>query len=559
MKAISYYRFSTREQSEGTSIKRQSEDCMVFAASRGWTIEDTIIDEGKSAFSGANRDEGAALNLLEHEVRSGLHHGKVLLVERLDRISRQGFDETLDFVRLLTGHGVSVATVDGEFYEAGKRLDMFQVMKMLSKAEGAHEESAKKSQRIKRRYEIRRAEAKASGIALTKNLPAWLTVGKDGKPTIREGRDAVIRRIYDLAETHGKGSVRIMRALNAELQPWSGLNGATTAQWNRSFVTRILQDRQVTGEFQPCVKENGERVPSGEPWPDYFPRIISQEQFDRVNSAAQARQSPAGKKSTVVGNLFSGMLRCFHCDTPMLFERKKPAGSPYQGGRYTLKHDEARLRCRNAYSGGSCTNHTTLSYYGFERAMLDACLHLALDDRTFTRADELGQIMGKVAEKRRALDIATDHAKALWAAYAETKSKMAMQSAMDAEREAEVMEGELQSLEASARAASGQADAEAHLSRVAEFRRYLSDGDLEVREQHRTKVAQGFRTIVQSVRFDDSKTAYVNLIDGLRAITIRQGKVISNLNFDHLKRDPAMGKPPREAALIRAYLKRNRG
>jgi DNA invertase Pin-like site-specific DNA recombinase len=534
MNVTTYYRFSTHEQAEGTSIQRQREDCTSHAERHGWTITEEMIDEGRSAFTGANREVGASLYSFEEEVRLGLRRGSILLVERLDRISREGYDETSDFVKLCTKNGVTVATVDGsEYYEAGKRLDLMQVIKMLIKAELAHEESVKKSQRGKRRYDLDRASARASGVAMSKNLPGWLEVGPDRKARVRDGRDAVVRRVFQLADD-GVGSLQIVQAINREFAPWQPLNGSKAAKWNRSRITRILADRQVTGEYQPYSKVNGKSVPAGDPWPDHYPRIIAQDQFDRVRDAASARQTPAGKRSTVVGNLFAGKLSCAHCGHYMLFETKRVAGSSYHQGRYTLKHDEASLRCSGQRYGSTCTNAATVSYYGFEKAMLDMCLHLALDDRSFADREHLGRVMAKLAEARRIHDIAEAGAKSLWSAFAKRPSDMAADAAHDAEAEAKRLALDIETLSEEAAHAAGKADSEAHMSRINGYRQYLYDPDLEVRARHRNKVAVALRSILKKITFDTERVARVALVGNTQVFSIHRGKASSAFNLHKL-------------------------
>lgn len=529
MTVVAYYRFSSIEQAEGTSIKRQQQDCRDFAARQGWTVDEEISDRGVSAFSGANVAQGAALGAWLSDARLGLHHGKTLLVERVDRLSRQGFDETSDMVRALVGSGVTVAIVDGgEIYQAGQRLDTFQIIKLLLKAELAHEESVKKSQRLKRRYEIKREEARATGKALSRMMPPWLMVGGDGRPTLIEDRAKVVRRIFELADA-GHGSLVITQHINREFAPWPNQSGKDAGQWGRTRITRILADRQVTGEYQPMSRIDGEKVPAGDPWPDYYPRIVAQDLFDRVAAMASTRQSPAGRKSQTVANLFSSLLRC-KCGAPMMFEIRRKAGSLYHDGTQRLKHDEARIRCTKARLGGDCANVDTISYFGLEKAMLDACLHLALDDHSFAKTDDLGKITVALAEKRRAHELAEAGAIKLWEAYRETGSRMAMTQASDAEREAETLADEVSELEKAATTAAGKVDAEAHLTRVADMRHLLYADDLDIRVQHRTKVAQGFRAIVE-LMMCDGKQIHVRMIGGARYIKIEKGKIVSNFSL----------------------------
>jgi DNA invertase Pin-like site-specific DNA recombinase len=59
--AYLYARFSSLNQKEGSSIERQLTYGRTFIDKHGWRLVDELRDEGKSAFKGANREEGSAL------------------------------------------------------------------------------------------------------------------------------------------------------------------------------------------------------------------------------------------------------------------------------------------------------------------------------------------------------------------------------------------------------------------------------------------------------------------------------------------------------------------
>jgi DNA invertase Pin-like site-specific DNA recombinase len=90
-KAYSYIRFSTPEQGKGNSLQRQTE------AARAWAdrervpldTELTFEDHGVSGFTGANRETGALGVFLERVKDGTVPAGSWLIVESLDRISRQ--------------------------------------------------------------------------------------------------------------------------------------------------------------------------------------------------------------------------------------------------------------------------------------------------------------------------------------------------------------------------------------------------------------------------------------------------------------------------------------
>lgn len=215
MKNIGYYRFSDAKQSTGNSIERQMQTITDFAARRGWgQIDEWQCGEAESAWTGANRSAGSDLGQFEAEAKLGIHTGKRFIVERLDRLSRQGYDATYALVRMLTDNGVEVATVDGDrVYAAYQSFEKIAVIDLLIKAEMAAEESEKKSQRIRYELTCLRERARDTGLVVSSQLPAWLEKGPDGRARVIEGRDELVRQVFALADG-GSGSRSIVNYLN---------------------------------------------------------------------------------------------------------------------------------------------------------------------------------------------------------------------------------------------------------------------------------------------------------------------------------------------------------
>ena len=133
--AIIYARFSTAEQSKGHSLERQLQDGLEYAQQQDLVVETTIKDEGKSAFHAKNRAEGSALFQFEAEARQGVHKGKVLCVENIDRLSRQGAKAAAQLVWSLNENGVDVATwQDKQIYRADGNGDMLELFSIIIKA-----------------------------------------------------------------------------------------------------------------------------------------------------------------------------------------------------------------------------------------------------------------------------------------------------------------------------------------------------------------------------------------------------------------------------------------
>src|SRR5262245_24847644 len=90
-RAYSYLRMSTEDQLKGDSRRRQLEASKAYAEEHGLDLADDaqLEDIGISAFKGANARDGALGQFLT-AVRAGLvERGSFLLVESLDRLSRE--------------------------------------------------------------------------------------------------------------------------------------------------------------------------------------------------------------------------------------------------------------------------------------------------------------------------------------------------------------------------------------------------------------------------------------------------------------------------------------
>ncbi len=109
-KAYSYIRFSTPEQAKGHSLQRQTEAAQAWVAANGVMLDDelTFQDRGVSGYTGANLETGALGVFLEC-VRDGtIPRGSWLLVENLDRISRQVARKAVRTVEDIVEAGVTV-------------------------------------------------------------------------------------------------------------------------------------------------------------------------------------------------------------------------------------------------------------------------------------------------------------------------------------------------------------------------------------------------------------------------------------------------------------------
>ena len=87
--AISYKRFSSLAQAKGRSEGRQGDETEEYCSRKGYKIVETFVDRGFSAYTGENSDKGDLKAILDLAAAGKIKPGTHLVVESLDRISRQ--------------------------------------------------------------------------------------------------------------------------------------------------------------------------------------------------------------------------------------------------------------------------------------------------------------------------------------------------------------------------------------------------------------------------------------------------------------------------------------
>jgi DNA invertase Pin-like site-specific DNA recombinase len=275
--AYSYLRFSTPEQMKGDSIRRQTKLSEDYSAKTGLNLVRQYNDFGVSSFRGANRDKGALRAFLDAVESGRIERGSWLLVESLDRISRDRVSEALPrFIDLLNA-GIVIATLqDGRVYDEKSADDPFQLIGSLVVMATAHEESVKKSIRTKSAWKTRREKRKKGVLC-----PAWLKLSPDGQTYLLiDDRVEVLKRIFEWA-INGVGCYTIARFLNDEkVDPFSTkLKGKPRAGraargWHAASVSDLLTSRAVLGDYTPYHREGHNKVQAGDPIKEFYPEVI---------------------------------------------------------------------------------------------------------------------------------------------------------------------------------------------------------------------------------------------------------------------------------------------
>lgn len=330
-KGYSYIRFSTPEQAKGHSKSRQTESCERFCADHGIDLardeEYTFFDSGKSAFSGDHVGENGQLARFLKMVESGaIARGSYLIVESLDRLSREHVMAALPRFMALLQAGIKIATLaDSKVYDS--KTNIMDIMYSVMVMGRAHDESSTKAMRLGAVWKAKQEKARAEKAPIGNACPQWLRYSKDGKCyEVREDRIAIVREVFDLAVA-GYGKAVIAKMLNAE-----GIAAFKGGTWGASSVDKLLNNRAVLGEYLPHSKAGkAKREPIGTPIEEYFPAIIDSATFYAARAAIDGRRVAKSTKQSLRCNVWQGVARCGICDSPMHLINKgaTPKGNTY--------------------------------------------------------------------------------------------------------------------------------------------------------------------------------------------------------------------------------------
>jgi len=501
-KAFSYIRFSTPEQARGDSLRRQLQAAQEWCGQRGLVLDDTLRDLGRSAYKGSHAQFGALRSFLNLVEQGDIEPGSFLIVESLDRLSREAVLDALPRLLDLIAAGITVVTLaDGQEYSDGRlRTDPSPLIMSLLIMMRAHEESRTKGLRVGKAWAEKRRQAIESRQAMSAMCPGWMRlVGgpKRGHYELIPERVEIVRRIFEeTAAGHGRRT--IARGLNADGIPTWGLGRKRGVQWHDSYIQKILRSGAAIGRFEPLGKGAGGDGSGGIEIADYYPRAIDEALYYAAQSAAQLRNRGDGRPSASHRNLLRGLAKCGGCGSNLVVvDKGKRSSGP-------------KLICGSAHANAGCTDRTYYPYSLLETltlaAVSDRMDALVLSSRD--RADEIRRQrdaeIAKRDERQRRLDNLIELVAAGGGGAAVASQVATLQRDV---ADAETIIGKL---EAEVRAAEGEAGSDPAASFL-ELQSQLrhTEGDVRVR----AAVAQRLRGLVDRIVVGHGEAA-VHLCDG---------------------------------------------
>jgi DNA invertase Pin-like site-specific DNA recombinase len=398
-RAYPYGRVSDPRQLKGDGLARQDDWAQEVCEEEGWALDDTyhFADRGKSGFHGEHLGPKGDLTRCLGMIREGtITPGSVLLIENIDRLGRQEVDLAYDTFREIIKAGVWIRTKTPPRLYRRESAGLMDLMEPIWLMYLAHQESLKKSERLKDKWERRRARARAGNTPHGRRCPAWIELTPEGY-RLRPGPARTVRTIFRLAR-EGLGVQRIANWLNARLADHPPLGKSrqrkkeakAEPRWLRSYVREIARGRVAIGEFQPHVGRCGRRMaPEGDPIPGYYPAAVTEQEWQLAQAALDGRRRKAGRPGAKEANLFTGIVYERATGQAMCLDGRNGLGKTY---RYLVAYRK----------GGSCKRGGGLPYAQFEDGILRAIRRLETRDvlppdaAADAREARIGELTGRL-------------------------------------------------------------------------------------------------------------------------------------------------------------------
>ena len=351
-KLYSYVRFSSVKQREGNSLERQQDTALKIAARYNLELDTTAFhDLGMSAFKGKNAHEGKLSEFIK-EIGGKVPVGSWLVVENLDRISRDDAWSALDIFKNILSKGIVVVTgMDEKVYKyedvKNNPPDLIISLLMFTRA---HDESLTKKNRVEAqarsliRHNLTRESGTPAKAIESVGQNVWWVDTKSGYVTPHPIYFTAAQKIIELKQ-NGETLLGIQRYLNEHYpapkkRVYKDQTGQAltpkTEQWGKHLIRTFLNPT-VHGQKTFTLDKRDESgviiydSESDEPLketfiiPDYYPALMSEVDYLTLSKLDRHRAITRNSSNYPAGNphpeipLLSGIgiLFCGKCGSFM--------------------------------------------------------------------------------------------------------------------------------------------------------------------------------------------------------------------------------------------------
>jgi len=505
-KAISYVRFSTPKQALGDSLRRQLEQTRDYCAKHGLTLDETLTDAGLSGYKGEHVRHGALGRFLAAVEAGQVERGTCLIIEHLDRFSRQNTRIALTLLLNLINSGIQVITLFNEqtYSDTSANIEHDLIGAILYMSE-AHKASARKADLITKTWEGKRQKV-ASGERkiLTSTRPAWLDVA-DGKFKPNPKGRIIIRRIFEEVAS-GLSTYQVCQRLNdGKVPPLTGnkmdreTGKSKSNGWNNARISEIIRSDAPLGWFQPHKRDGKTRVKVGDPIPDYYPQVITQDLADRARYQLSQRKFSgvgSGAVGETVTNLFTGLAKCAICGSNMYMYNHGTIGG--HGKRPRAFHS-GHLRCSNNARQMGCENAGKIAYGAFEQFVVAMMGDLSIPHNDVGHMDNVMQdLVERHADAKASVVKTSDAIKTWMGAYEDKPSPVVLARIEELDAQRIKLTDDVAELDKAIKTEKGKSKPDDALAAIRAIISQMDSTNPETRLMARTRVSAGMKRIVSN-------------------------------------------------------------
>ncbi|WP_415347541.1 recombinase family protein [Enterobacter roggenkampii] len=351
-KLYSYVRFSSVKQREGNSLERQQDTALKIAARYNLELDTTAFhDLGMSAFKGKNAHEGKLSEFIK-QIGAKVPVGSWLVVENLDRISRDDAWSALDIFKNILSRGIVVVTgMDEKVYKyadvKNNPTDLIISLLMFTRA---HDESLTKKNRVEAqarsliRHNLTRESGTPAKAIESVGQNVWWVDTKSGYVTPHPLYFTAAQKIIELKQS-GETLLGIQRYLNEHYpapkkRVYKDQTGQAltpkTEQWGKHLIRTFLNptvhgqktfklDKRDESGVIIYDSESDEPLKETFIIPDYYPALMSEVDYLTLSKLDRHRaitrnssKYPAGNPEPEIPLLSGiGILFCGKCGSFM--------------------------------------------------------------------------------------------------------------------------------------------------------------------------------------------------------------------------------------------------
>lgn len=312
MNGVIYARYSSERQTE-QSIEGQLRECNEYAAANNINIIGTYIDRAKTGLN----DNRAEFQRMLRDSKNKIFD--TVIVWKIDRFGRSREDIAKNKA-ILRRNGVSVQYAKEHIPQGAEGIILEGLLESL-----AEYYSAELREKITRgmRESAYKCQYNGSGLSIGYN------VDDEHKFHVDPEGSKVVKIIFDMYD-QGNTVANILRFIKSK-----GIKTRNGKEFTHYGISRVLRNRQYIGEYR---------------WSDIvisggMPRIISDEQFERVNNELnKSKKAPARSRGENVVFLLTGKVFCGHCKSTMIGD----SGTGKGGNKfyyYSCHHKKHKRTC----------------------------------------------------------------------------------------------------------------------------------------------------------------------------------------------------------------------